>query len=96
MLDVTKDIQSLTNFRRNSGKFMKQLKESKRPIVLTVEGKVEAVLQDAQTYQRLMDIAARVEASEGIRQGVDDLASGRHRPAREALEEFRVKHGIPR
>ncbi len=95
-MDVTKDIQSLTNFRRNSGKFMKQLKESKRPIVLTVEGKVEAVLQDAETYQRLMDIVARADASEGIRQGTDDLARGRHRPAREALAEFRNRHGIPR
>ncbi len=96
MLDITKDIQSLTTFRRNSGKFMKQLKQDKRPIILTVEGKVEAVLQDAATYHRLMDIVARADAREGIRQGMDDLARGQHRPAREALEEFRSKHGIPR
>ncbi len=96
MLDITKDIQSLTTFRRNSGKFMKQLKQDKRPIILTVEGKVEAVLQDAATYHRLMDIVARADAREGIRQGMDDLARGQHRPAREALEEFRTKHGIPR
>ena len=75
---------------------MKQLKESKRPIVLTVEGKVQAVLQDAYQFQRLMDLAARADATEGIRQGVEDLASGRHRPAREAMEEFRREHGIPR
>jgi prevent-host-death family protein len=96
MLDITKDIQSLTTFRRNSGKFMKQLKQDKRPIILTVEGNVEAVLQDAASYQRLMNIAARADAREGIRQGMDDLARGQHRPAREALEEFRSKHGIPR
>ena len=96
MLDITKETQSLAAFRRNSGKFMKQLKQDKRPIFLTVEGEVEAVLQDAGTYQRLMDIAARADAREGIRQGMDDLARGQHRPAREALEEFRSKHGIPR
>ena len=45
MLDITKDIQSLTTFRRRSGDFMKQLKKSKRPVVLTVKGKVEACLQ---------------------------------------------------
>jgi hypothetical protein len=37
MLDITKDIQSLTTFRRRSGDFMKQLKKSKRPVVLTVK-----------------------------------------------------------
>lgn len=75
---------------------MKQLKEFKRPIVFTVEGNVDAVRQGADTYRRLIDIAARANASEGIRQGVDDLANGRHRSAREALEEFRSKKGIPR
>jgi hypothetical protein len=35
MLDITRDIQSLTTFRRRSGDFMKQLRKSKRPLVLT-------------------------------------------------------------
>ncbi len=96
MFDITKDIQSVTAFRRNSGKFMKQLKKDKRPIILTVEGKVEAVLQDAADYQRLLNIAARADAREGIRQGMEDIKHGRTKPAREALEEFRVRHGIPR
>ncbi len=47
MLDITKDIQSLTTFRRLSGDFMKQLKKSKRPVVLTVERKAAAIVQDA-------------------------------------------------
>jgi hypothetical protein len=39
MLDITNDIQSLTTFRRRSGDFIKQLKKTKRPVVLTVKGK---------------------------------------------------------
>jgi prevent-host-death family protein len=96
MLDITKDIQSLTTFRRQSGDFMKQLKKSKRPVVLTVNGKAAAVVQDAEAYQRLLDIAARVDAEEAIRQGLDDVARGRTRPAKEVFEEFRRKYGIPR
>ncbi len=64
MLDVTKDIQSLTTFRRRSGDFMKQLKKSKRPVILTVKGKAEAIVQDAEAYQRLLDIAARADVYE--------------------------------
>jgi hypothetical protein len=36
MIDITKDIQSLTTFRRSSAEFLKQLKKTKRPVVLTV------------------------------------------------------------
>ena len=96
MLDIKKDIQAMTTFRRNPGKFMKHLKKTKEPLVLTINGKAEAVVQDAKAYQRLLNIAAQVNASEGIRQGMEDVKKGRVRPAREALEMFRRLHAIPR
>ena len=96
MLDITKDIQSLTTFRRRSGDFMKQLKKSKRPVVLTVKGKAAAVVQDAEAYQQLLDIAAHADAEEGIRQGLEDAKKGKTRPAREFFAEFEAAHGIPR
>jgi prevent-host-death family protein len=96
MLDITKDIQSLTTFRRRSGDFMKQLKKSKRPVVLTVKGKAAAIVQDAEAYQRLLDVAASADAEEGIHQGLEDVKKGRTRPAREFFDEFEATHGIPR
>jgi prevent-host-death family protein len=95
-LDITKDIQSLTNFRRKSAQFLKQLKKSKRPVVLTVNGKAEAVVQDAEAYQRLLDIAARADVYEALRQSDEDIARGRMRPAREVFNEMRRRYGIPR
>ncbi len=95
MLDITEDIQSLTTFRRRPGDFMKQLRKSKRPIVLTVKGRAAAVVQDAEAYQRLLDIAAKADAIEGIRQGLEDVRSGKSRPIREFFAEFRTKRGIP-
>jgi prevent-host-death family protein len=96
MIDITKDIQSLTTFRRRSGDFMKQIKRNKRPVVLTVKGKAAAIVQDAEAYQRLLDIAARASAEEGIRQGLEDLKRRKMRPAREFFGEFETEHGIPR
>ncbi|MCZ2151504.1 MAG: type II toxin-antitoxin system Phd/YefM family antitoxin [Bryobacterales bacterium] len=96
MLDITRDIQSLTTFRRRSGEFLKQLKKSKRPVVLTVKGKAAAIVQDAAAYQRLLDIAAQADANEGIRQGLADAKEGRVRPAREFFAEFESRHDIPR
>ncbi|MEO8368015.1 MAG: type II toxin-antitoxin system prevent-host-death family antitoxin [Candidatus Solibacter sp.] len=96
MLDITKDIQSLTTFRRRSGDFMRQLKKSKRPVVLTVKGKAAAVVQDAAAYQRLLDIAARADAREGIRQGMAESRQRQGRDAEEFFAEFEASHGISR
>lgn len=96
MLDITTDIQSLTTFRRSSGDFIRHLKKSKRPMVLTVNGRAAAVVQDAEAYQRLLDIAARADAREGIRQGLEDARRGRVRPVREFLAEFEAERGLCR
>jgi prevent-host-death family protein len=96
MLDISKDIQSLTAFRRKPGEFMRRLKKTKRPVVLTVNGKAEAVVQDAESYQRLLDIAAQSDVFEAIRQGIYDIAHGRTRPAREVFQSLRRKYGIRR
>lgn len=96
MLDITEDIQSLTTFRRKSAALMKQLKKSKRPVILTVNGKAQAVVQDAEAYQRLLDIAARADVFEAIRQGLEDVDRGRTRPAREVFAGIRQRHGVPR
>lgn len=96
VLDISQDIHSLTSFRRRSADFMKQLHKSKRPVVLTVKGRAAAVVQDAGAYQKLLDIAARADVYEAIRQGLEDGAAGRERPAREVFGELRRKHAIPR
>ncbi|MBZ5706304.1 MAG: type II toxin-antitoxin system Phd/YefM family antitoxin [Acidobacteriia bacterium] len=96
MLNITEDIQALTTFRRNSAKVIRRLKETGRPLILTVNGKAEAVVQDAEAYQRLLDIAAEADAREGIRQGLEDARKGRTRPARQVFNEMRAQHDIPR
>ena len=96
MFDITKDIQPMTTFRREPGKFMRRLKRTKRALILTVNGKAEVVVQDVAAYQHLLDIAARADAIEGIRQGLEDAKKGRTRPVREVFDEIRAEYGIPR
>jgi prevent-host-death family protein len=95
-MDITKDIQPMTTFRNHSAVFLEHLRETKRPMVLTVNGKAAAVVQDAEAYQRLLDLAAEASAAEGIRQGREDAENGRTRPAREVFDEMRAANDIPR
>ena len=94
-MDITKDIQSMTTFRNHSAQFLRRLRKTKQALVLTVNGKAAAVVQDAEAYQQLLDLAAEASMAEGIRQGLDDVVSGRTRPAREVLDEIRAEYEIP-
>ena len=96
MFNITEDIQPMTTFRRNPVEFIRRLKKTGRPIILTVNGKAEAIVQDAEAYQRLLDLAARADAAEGIRQGLQDIEKGRTKPARDVFNEVRAKYGIRR
>ena len=94
MLDLTRDFQSLSFFRRRTATFAKLLKKNQRPLILTHKGKPELVVQSAAAYQRLLDIAARQDAVEGIRQGLEDAKKRRGRSAREFFAEFEAGHGL--
>ncbi len=91
MIDLN-EIHSLTDFQRNAKEHLARRKESGRPMVLTVNGKAEIVVQDAQSYQKMLEAIDRAEAIEGIRRGLEDVKHGRTQPLREALDEISLKH----
>lgn len=98
MLDLEKGIDSLTNFKRQTADYLRQLHATGAPVVLTVNGKAEVVVQDAAAYQRLVDLAAKADREEtvaAIREGLADANSGRVKPARKALKTLAKKYGIP-
>ncbi|MEQ8961430.1 MAG: type II toxin-antitoxin system Phd/YefM family antitoxin [Coleofasciculus sp. C2-GNP5-27] len=95
MINLSRDINSLSNFKRNTTEFVQQLKETGAPLVLTVNGVSELVVQSVAAYQELLERIEYLEAVAGIKQGLDEMAQGKAVPALEALEELRVKLNIP-
>jgi len=89
MLDLTNDIDSLSEFKRHTPEFIKRLKAEGRPVVLTVNGKAEVVVQDAASYQKLVEIAERVERMDALRASLEDMKAGRVSPAEDMLAEMR-------
>ncbi len=73
---------------------MSKMKKSRRPVVLTVNGKAELVVQDAKSYQQILERLERLEAVEAIRLGIAAAQDGRVKPARRALAELQEKLGI--
>ncbi len=91
---LTQEVQPLAAFLDKPVELIRQIKATQRSITLTVDGKPEVVLQDAAEYERLLDLAAEADANEGIRQGLEDVAAGRTRPAREVFAELSEEYGI--
>ena len=81
MLDLANDIRSLSDFKRNTVELLDRLRKTGHPLVLTINGKAEVVVQDAGAYQALLD---RVEAIQEIQRGLADVKAGRTKPARQS------------
>lgn len=98
MLDLENGIDSLTNFKRQTPDFLRKLQTTGSPVVLTVNGKAEVIVQNAAAYQRLVERAERADREEtiaAIREGLADADAGRVKPARKALKSLAKKYGIP-
>jgi prevent-host-death family protein len=85
MINITQDIHSLTTFKRNSSGLIKRMKKTRRPLVLTLNGKAEAVVLDPSTYQ---DVADHLDAVTNIRRGLAQARRGEGRPAEDVLSEL--------
>ena len=94
MINLSQDIQSLSTFKRNTNQLIIQMKETGNPVVLTVNGKAELVVQDAESYQKLLDAVEHLETIIGIKKGLEDITRGETQLLNEFIQEMQQKHGI--
>ena len=95
MIDL-REIRSVTEFQRHLKEYVGRLKETKAPLVLTVNGKAELIVQDAESYQALLDRLQRVETVAAIRQGMEELERGEGVTLKQAERKLRKRHGFSR
>jgi PHD/YefM family antitoxin component YafN of YafNO toxin-antitoxin module len=92
----TREIHSLTDFLRNHKAHLARLKETRTPEVLTVNGKAEVVVQDAASYQSMLDRLHHMETLAAIQEGIASAERGELKPAAQVLDEMRAKYGLSR
>jgi prevent-host-death family protein len=91
-----REVRSVTEFQRNIKEYVWRLKENKTPLVLTVNGRAELVVQDAESYQLILERLERAETLAAIRRGVERFERGEGIPLDEAEDRLRKKHGFSR
>jgi len=72
-LSITEDIRSITELKKNTSAILQHIHTTGRPVVLTVNGKAEAVIIDAAEYEKnakaLSLLKLLVFAEEDIKEG---------------------------
>lgn len=70
---VDEDIRPLSEFRAGVAKFVKQIHETRRPMVLTQRGRGVAVLVDVQEYEKMQE---RLEVLEEVYRAEEQISTG--------------------
>ena len=96
-MNINRDIQTLSEFKQNASKLIKQVQKTKNPVVLTVNGKPAAVIQDVDTYQRMSDSKEYKGAVTILRQRLADIGKfGQWPTHKEVFDQIRKKFNIER
>lgn len=90
-----KDIHPLTSFLRDHKAHIERIEKTRRPEVLTVNGKAAIVIQDIESYQKMADLADLAETAIDLRKQIMDIERGaKGTPVDVVLAEMREKLGI--
>ena len=88
---ISEDIRPITDLKKHTREVLDQARRTGRPVILTVNGRADAVLLDAKTYEKHLkasNLARLLVTAE------EDVKAGRTRPMRGFLREFKNAHKI--
>ena len=90
-LKITQDILSITELKKHAHNILKQIHNTKRPVILTKNGKAEAVLLDASEYERM---SVAFDVIQKLIKAEMDIKSSRTEDAKTFFEIFRCEKNI--
>ena len=94
-MDITRDIQTVSQFKQNASKLVKQIQRTKQPLVLTVNGKAAVVLQDVESYQALTAQREYDLTVAALKEALVEFDDRKDWPTHEEVfENLRKKNGI--
>lgn len=72
-LKIDQDIRSLSEFRTGIASFLKQVHDTKRPLIITQHGKGAAVLLDVGEYEAMQE---KIEVLQDIQASISQFENG--------------------
>ena len=81
----------MSEFRANAAKFLDQVRETKKPLVITQHGRGVAVLVDIDSFE---DLIEEVEIRRAIERAEEDRREGRLIDHDVVMKDLRERYGI--
>jgi prevent-host-death family protein len=85
---LKEDIKPVSYLQDRAVDLLKQVNDSRRPVVITEDGEARAVVLDVESYETLRDATMLLQLAA---QGEADLQAGRVLPQAEALTRVRAR-----
>ena len=91
-LSLTEDVKTVSELKKSLRAVLEQIRKTGRPVVVTVNGKPNAVLIDVETYERKLKALNLVGL---LAEAEEDIRRGRTRSASAFLKEFKRAKKVP-
>lgn len=85
-VSITEDIKTVSDLKKKTGDVFKQLHRTGRPIIVTVNGKPDAVLINVEVFERKLKA---LNLSALIAEAETEVKERRTRPVRDFLKELK-------
>ncbi len=84
-ISITQDIKSVTDLKKRTNEIFRQIHQTGRPVIITVNGRPDAVLIDAEIFEKKLKA---LNLGSLLSEAESDISAGKIRPVEEFLEEF--------
>ena len=85
-ISISEDIKTVSELKRKTNEIFRQIHQTGRPVIVTVNGKPDAVLLDVEIFEKKLK---SLNLSLLLAEAEADVREGRTRPVREFLAEFK-------
>lgn len=91
-VSLTEDIRSVSDLKKHTREIFDQVRQTGRPVVVTVNGRADVVVLDAAVFERKLKA---LNLSHLLAEAEADIRTGRTRPARAVLKSFKHARKVP-
>lgn len=81
-------IKPISYLKANAAEILEQLKEQRKPLVITQNGEAKAVIQDVASYEQTQETLALLKI---LALGNKQIAEGKVKPVREVVKRLRAQ-----
>ena len=87
-MNISEDIKSITYLKSKAADLLKQINNTRRPVIITQNGEPKAVIQDPKSYENMRNALSLLKL---IAQSEEEIKKGKTKPQAEVFVNLKSK-----